>query len=607
MIRKALSSGKNRRQDTSETTFRLMRGVMTTISSLLIDCLRTFNGLVSRQDLADCKTEVTISLWKDELGRLRVWASNIGAHQSGQSSLDYRLKDASHIRGQAVKLLQRLRRTLKDLEEVLTEVDSDKDDGDSSLDQDESEGTEMEQIYCGLVDTVNCLFQLSMIIRRPIQHDRLLGTRKVDTMIFEPYDRTHVAQKYPQLEQVVVDRLGSAISRRRATLKYHERHHAKLGKGIEHIVDEKKDALSSRLSDTIATGFEESHIRFDDTASNSGVSQTSYASSIWEGSDKFTVPPPPRESADEEPFECPYCFYIITVNDKNSWARHVFRDLMPYTCVFPECPSPNQLYGSRREWFSHLSSAHMSKVMGNECPFYCGATSLSALILEKHVGRHLEELALFAIPRPLPDNENEDSGVLSSPTKVERSGQTGYVNQDNQTSLSDEDSYDGDVAPANYVNQQNQTNLSDEDSYDGDVTPANYVHQQNQTNLSDEDSYDGDVAPANYVNQQNQTSLSDEDSYHGDDAEADSSSLWKPRSETGLAVGQDMEGYQQSDENEESSYSAAQKEMSVAEAAAEGRITVETTEEEFAGRIMRAHGISRIPQRRTKSNDQHAI
>ncbi|KAK5243109.1 hypothetical protein LTR40_012578, partial [Exophiala xenobiotica] len=108
---------------------------MTTISSLLIDCLRTFNDLISRQDLADCKTEVTISLWKDELGRLRIWASNIGAHQSGQSSLDYRLKDASHITVQAVKLLQRLRRTLKDLEEVLTEVDSDKDDGDSLRDE----------------------------------------------------------------------------------------------------------------------------------------------------------------------------------------------------------------------------------------------------------------------------------------------------------------------------------------------------------------------------------------------------------------------------------------------------------------------------------------
>ncbi|KAJ9498470.1 hypothetical protein H2202_006157 [Exophiala xenobiotica] len=421
---------------------------MTTISSLLIDCLRTFNDLISRQDLADCKTEVTISLWKDELGRLRIWASNIGAHQSGQSSLDYRLKDASHITVQAVKLLQRLRRTLKDLEEVLTEVDSDKDDGDSLRDEGESEGTEMEQIYRGLIDTINCLFQLSMIIRRPIQHDRLLGTRKVDTIIFEPYDRTHVAQKYPQLEQVVVDRLGSAISRRRAMLKYHERHHAKLGEGIEDIVDEHKDALSSKLSDTIATGFDESHIRFDDTASNSGVSQTSYAPSIWESSEKLTVPPPPRESANEEPFECPYCFYIITIKNKNSWAHHVFRDLMPYTCVFPECPSPNQLYGSRREWFSHLSSAHMSKVMGNECPLHCGATSLSASILEKHVGRHLEELALFAIPRPTPDNEDEDSGVTSSPTKVERLGQTGHPNPENQTIFSDEDSYDSDDAEA---------------------------------------------------------------------------------------------------------------------------------------------------------------
>jgi hypothetical protein len=280
-------------------------------------------------------------------------------------------------------------------------------------------------------------------------------------------------------------------------LKYHERHHAKLGKGIENIIDEKTDALSSQLSNTIATGFEEFNIRFDDTASNSGVSQTSYAPSIWEGSDKLTVPPPPRESADEEPFECPYCFYIITIKNKNSWAHHVFRDLMPYTCVFPECPSPNQLYGSRREWFSHLSSAHMSKVMGNECPFQCGATSLSASTLEKHVGRHLEELALFAIPRPSLDNEDED-----------------YMN------------------------------------------------------------------------------LPVWDSYDSDDAEADLSFLRKAPSETGSALGQDadrgqdMDGDQQSDENEEISYMAAQKEMFAAEERAQ--MNMGRTEEEFAERMNEA-------------------
>ncbi|KAK6376165.1 uncharacterized protein PV06_02118 [Exophiala oligosperma] len=385
---------------------------MSTISALLIDCLRDFNALLGRGDLAAHEIEVPMNLWKDELGRLRVWASNIGAHQTGQSSLDFRLRDASHIKDQTIKLLQRLRRILKDLEELLN--DPDHDNASSSANQDDE--PETQEIYESLVDAISCLFQLSMVIRRPIQHDRLLGTRKADAAPFEPYDRVHVGQKYPRLTQVVVDRLGSAISRRRASLRYRERHHAKLSKNIDHVVDETKDATSTQLSETIATGFvEQTNITFDDTASTSGVSQTSYAPSLWEGSDRLTVPPPPKESANEQPFECPYCFYIVTIRDKTSWVRHVFRDLMPYTCVFPDCSAPNQLYNSRREWFHHMRSAHTSELDSqSQCPLQCSTASISAMHLESHIGRHLEELALFAMPRAIPDDEGDPENRQST-------------------------------------------------------------------------------------------------------------------------------------------------------------------------------------------------
>ncbi|KIW09892.1 hypothetical protein PV08_11993 [Exophiala spinifera] len=377
---------------------------MSSISSLLIECLKDFNAILAVTDFAVLESEVPRNLWKDELGRLRVWASNIGAHQTGQSSLDFRLRDTSHIKDQTVRLLQRLRRILKDLEGLLHDPDSDRILALSE----EDEESETQEIYHSLVDAINCLFQLSMVIRRPIQHDRLLGTKRADAAPFEPYDRVHVGQKYPQLTQVVADRLGSAISRRRATLKYRERHHAKLSKGIHHVGDDRKDGTSTQLSETIATGFEEPSITFDDTASTSGASQTSYAPSLWEGSDRLTVPPPPKASANGQPFECPYCFYIVMVRNKASWVRHVFRDLMPYTCIFPECTVPNQLYNSRREWFHHMRSSHRSELESQaHCPLQCGATSISAVQLESHVGRHLEELALFAIPRAIPDYDED--------------------------------------------------------------------------------------------------------------------------------------------------------------------------------------------------------
>jgi hypothetical protein len=223
-----------------------------------------------------------------------------------------------------------------------------------------------------------------------------------------------VANKHPKAGSIVVDRLGAAISRRRAALKYRERHHAKLAKGIERAavaepgdhgsaadLDERRDAVSTLLSLTVATEFEEKHIDYEETASNSGASQTSYAPSLWESNDRITVPSIPKDASYGKAFECPYCFFIVTVSNRRSWARHVFKDLMPYVCVFPDCNAPNRLYDSRHEWFHHLRTKHVPSFDPSEtdsCPLRCG-DAVPVVSLERHLGRHLEELALFALPR----------------------------------------------------------------------------------------------------------------------------------------------------------------------------------------------------------------
>jgi hypothetical protein len=375
------------------------------ISSLLIECLSLFNAQVARDDLVTHDAEVPQSLWLDELGRLRVWAANIGAHQIGQSSLDYRLRDASHIKDQIIRLLERLQRLLVDLKEVFGAPREEPEDQFS----DDEDTTELEQIYNGFVEVISSLFQMSMLIRRPARHDRLLGAKKEDCVAFEPYDRQHVLEKYPRANATVGDRLGSAISRRRADLKYRERHHAKLSQGINHvqIAGNKHDRGSTVFSETIATEFKEPNIQFDETGSHSGVSQTSYAPTLLEGGNAITVPPPPKESANEQPFECPYCFFITTIKNKRSWARHIFRDIMPYVCIFVDCSTPSRLYDSRREWYEHLTDSHISLSNAgelHECAL-CREAGFSTLSLERHLGRHLEELALFALPRSVGDDE----------------------------------------------------------------------------------------------------------------------------------------------------------------------------------------------------------
>jgi hypothetical protein len=364
------------------------------ISSSVNHCLKLFNKLISNNDLRRYHDEIPENLWQEELGRFRIWAANIGAHQVGQSSLDYRLRDASHIKDQISTLLLALQDTFQDLEEVLMESPNDHEQMSDS-----EETSEIQQIYNGLVETINYLFRMAMLLRKPAKHDQLLKFKKEDVVIYERFDQQHVREKFPHADRTVSDRLGTSISVRRADLKYRERHHKKLGKGIDHFHDDTSRGVpSTYMSDTVASDFKgESNIHFDEAGSNDGLSQTSYALSMLEGRKAITIPPPPKDFA-KRPFECPYCFVIITVRDKRSWARHIFRDIMPYVCVYSECPTPKKLYDTRRAWCQHLADHHIpSSPKESRICSLCHEECFSAHSLERHIGQHLEELALFAI------------------------------------------------------------------------------------------------------------------------------------------------------------------------------------------------------------------
>lgn len=53
---------------------------MATVSELLRSCLAQLTSLISSAALSRHPEEVALQEWKDERGRLRVWAANIGAH-----------------------------------------------------------------------------------------------------------------------------------------------------------------------------------------------------------------------------------------------------------------------------------------------------------------------------------------------------------------------------------------------------------------------------------------------------------------------------------------------------------------------------------------------
>lgn len=82
-------------------------------------CIQTFHLLhaavveVSEQG-GDTVGQMSPDWTKDKLDRFKLWSQNIGAHHTGRRSLDYRLRDASNLRYQAIDLVGGLTQVLDD-------------------------------------------------------------------------------------------------------------------------------------------------------------------------------------------------------------------------------------------------------------------------------------------------------------------------------------------------------------------------------------------------------------------------------------------------------------------------------------------------------------
>ncbi|KAJ5371653.1 hypothetical protein N7517_003659 [Penicillium concentricum] len=418
-----------------------------TIATVLSQCLKEFTESINSGALARYENEVSQRRWSDELGRLRIWAGNIGAHQTGQSSLDYRLRDASHLKNETMKILQRMVRVLQDLADVMNEEEEDQlgidegfpDTSDTEMDDQNNEMTDIQVLYQSLRNIINLLFRISMAIRRPADHDRLLGIKIKNASFFEPWAQQHVSHKFPNAEATITSRLSAAMARQKAVLKYFERHKAKLSKGLVATGDTESNYLSETVATEMAMADDMDQLQFLETNSMSGISQTSYAPSMFTANESLSIPNAPKESADNSPFECPYCCIVITIRNTKDWARHIFRDLMPYVCLSPECSTPSKLYGSRRQWYQHICEAHSVPADPQSvlnCPL-CQTDIRPPLTFERHVGHHMEQLALFVLPREDPDPvEQAQLGASSEPGSLAVAGDTRNPSSDSEEGAS---------------------------------------------------------------------------------------------------------------------------------------------------------------------------
>jgi hypothetical protein len=353
------------------------------IASHVEICLRSLRTTID--ELPNISTEhknkISPGSLNNELGRFRIWAADTEAHARGYNSLDYRLREASHLRGRVIQLLQHLDTVLQEIFDIITGKrvpddnlsDSDSDDSMYSPRDEEQETTELSQLVSSIPEITTCLMRLSLSARNPAPHDQFTQSTHISMDHFEAFDVSHVRTKFPSAEEFLVVRLGKAITRRRQHLRYRRKNRRRL--------DQDSDApLSGGNADTtqlvenpnIFTTSNTSTSNDDETSPIGSciteyyediLFQTSYSSSSSHAA-RLLPPTAPLESFDTEPFECPLCFQNIITSNDVEWDEHVFRDIQPYVSE-PSTVIGYLAYSDHR--CAHLLSAiHLTRLTSQE-------------------------------------------------------------------------------------------------------------------------------------------------------------------------------------------------------------------------------------------------
>ena len=195
----------------------------------------------------------------------------------------------------------------------------------------------------------------SIIIRDATPRDRYVqATTSTKSRFNDSFDISHVAHKFPKLDlderQWLKERLGKAITQRRQYLKYCRDHHNRFqepekmkgprseGLGDDHISDSDQkpdnEAVTTMKSlpvsasvPTDASTLQISKLKpFEQVSSEAAentpdiLSQTSYASSVYDNDDRCKMfPPRLKDITDTFPFECPYCWNLQDIKSERLW------------------------------------------------------------------------------------------------------------------------------------------------------------------------------------------------------------------------------------------------------------------------------------------------
>ncbi|KAL5321570.1 hypothetical protein ACEPPN_009530 [Leptodophora sp. 'Broadleaf-Isolate-01'] len=265
-----------------------------------------------------------------------------------------------------------------------------------------------------------------------------------------------VYDKFPLADMHLMHRLGEANWQRHMSLR---------AMGDEEEVEQFPQELP-KITFVAVSEFQDSGLGSSlperSTYTATVASHSSFQTTADEkDSGSLRVPATPKQVSDGEPFSCQICGqFLSNIRNRVDWRRHVFADLKPYLCTFLGCKDEFKMFTTRKLWEEHefgqhrlnrywacSTCQHRAKspedwrahlVQAHNFPLSDGQYALDARLVEvrepvpikslscplclevpgksqrhfaTHVGKHMEGIALAALPR---DEESTDTESMAS-------------------------------------------------------------------------------------------------------------------------------------------------------------------------------------------------
>ena len=306
------------------------------IKDATLGCVKGFDAVLELPNKRD------LSKVEDNLTRFRIWAGNIGAFHSlpSRASADSRLREAPEVRSRIIELLDDICETNDELHALLNDNEEDPED--------EDDFDPVEDLCLSISDSITSLLKVSTLLRKATTRDRyaqaLASKHDALPAEYSAFDRRHVAEKFPKLQQQqwLCERLADAITIRRRFLRYAQRHQNRIAQGTAEIKEpvnmtipaapsqaqRSSSAPKTYTTKVISTAastlqiqklaelnLDQLNVDDDDKISQA----TSFISESGPDDQKSHVIELDKLTKRGEPFECPYCRGMVHFKNQRAW------------------------------------------------------------------------------------------------------------------------------------------------------------------------------------------------------------------------------------------------------------------------------------------------